>query len=213
MALLIGLPIAVSAQTETLSYVGIPFTSLDASGNLANALANAPRENTGTIVLSSPLGDNFNGTVTPLAWSFDANTEFGDIYLNQNDPQLGVVGNSQSFAFTTDASGELTAWSITIDGGTWGGTNSPSWADVSIISSSGDSFFTGFSSPTCAAPPGYPVGCYEVSESNSNVGFLPTGSWTSKVDAAPEFDAGTSASALTLLLGSLVILRDRLRWS
>lgn len=205
-ALLLGLPIIVSARTETLTYVGSPFTSLSASGNLANALANAPPENTGTIVLDSPLGDDFSGNVTPVSWSFNADTQFGSLYLNQNNPQAGVLGNFESFAFSTDASGALTAWDVTINGGTVSGTNSPSWADVSISSSSGDSFSTGFSTPSCAAPPGVSVPCYEVDESNSAKGY-----WSSEIQAVPEINEVTAASALTLLLGSLLVWRGRLR--
>lgn len=206
LALLVGLPLAVSARTETLTYTGSPFTSLSASGNLTNALANAPPENTGTIVLGSPLGDSFNGAVTPLSWTFDADTQFGSLYLNSDNPEAGTLGNSAEFAFTTDASGTLTAWNVSVDGGILGGTNSPSWADVSISSSSGDSFSTGFSTPSCGAPPGVPVPCYDVSESSSASGY-----WSSRVAAAPEINTGACAGALTLLIGCLLALRGRRR--
>lgn len=203
VALVVGLPMTVSAQTETLDYMGSPFTSVNTDGNPATALANTPPENTGEVILSSPVGDNLSGfQVTPVSWSFDANTPSGWLYLNSNSPFAGQPGNSASFVFSTDATGMLTAWSITVDGGIFVGTNS-SWADASITSW-GDSFSSGLSTPLCGADSGIPAPCYDVSESNSA-----GGSWTSKVAAAPEFDPASSMSALTLLLGGLLILRGR----
>ncbi len=200
------------AQSETLNYFGSPFTSVSASssGSLGATLAaeNTIPENTGQIVLSAPLGDNLsNVAVAPSSYSFDSNTQFGGIYLSSQSPFRNAPGNYASFLFSTNASGMVTGWSISVVGGIFGGTNSPSSATVTI-SNSGDSFSTGFSSPSCAAPNG--GACYSVRESNTSPGsFSVSGSsgGGSGGAAAPEIDPRSAISALTLLLGVLAVLR------
>jgi hypothetical protein len=195
-------PMTANAQTETLDYIGSPFTSRNIDGNLTNGLANAIAENAGELVLSSPLGDNLNNAaVTPLSWSFDSNTQFGSIYLNSHNPAAGDPGDSMSFKFSTDANGAITGWSIAVIGGIFEGTNTPSFADITI-GNAGDTFSTGFSSPSCAAPP--PTPCYTVTESNAV-----SGSWNTTIAQAPEMDSTSAAGALTLLLGCIAVLRGR----
>jgi hypothetical protein len=201
VALLAG-PMVANAQTETLDYTGSPFTSLSITGNSSTGLANAIPENVGELVLSSPLGDNLNNVaVTPVSYSFDSSTRFGSHYLNSGNPQS--PGNSASFLFSTDATGMLTGWNISVIGGDFGGTNSPTWATVTI-SNAGDSFTTGLSTPSCEAPPGVPISCFSVSESNSA-----PGSWDATIARAPEIDPASAASGLTLLLGGVAVLRGR----
>ena len=155
---LLAKSMVANAQTETLDYTGNLFTSLTANGNLSIAVGNAIPENTGELVLSSPLGDNLiNVAVTPVSYSFDTSARFG-FYLNSNNP----FGNSASFLVSTDANGLLTGWNVDVTGGIFGGTNSPSFASVSI-SNAGDSFSEGFSSPSCAAPPGVTISCWSCS--------------------------------------------------
>lgn len=198
---LCGQSMVANAQTETLNYTGSLFTSLTISGNSTNALANAPAQNMGDLVFSSPLADNLNNVaVTPLSYSFNSGTQFGGIYLNSSNPQSGSPGNAASFIVSTDSSGMLTGWNINVTGGIFGGTNSPSFASI-LISNSGDSFSTGFSTPSCAAPPGVSTPCYTVSENNSARGFF------SSTIAAPEIDGASAASGLTLLLGGFAVLR------
>ena len=197
-------PMAANAQTETLDYIGSPFTSRNIDGDLTNGLANTIAENAGQLVLSSPLGDNLNNAVvTPLSWSFDSNTQFGSIYLNSHNPAAGDPGDSMSFLFSTDAKGAITGWSIAVIGGIFEGTNSPSFADITI-GNAGDTFSTGFSSPECAVPPGVPAPCYTVTESNAA-----PGSWNTSIARAPEIDSTSAAGALTLLLGCIAVLRGR----
>jgi len=167
-------------------------------------LANAIPENAGELVLGSPLGDSLNNAaVTPLSWSFDSNTQFGSIYLNSSNPFARGPGESMSFMFSTDANGVLTGWSIAVVGGIFQGTNSPSFAQITI-GNAGDTFSTGFSSPSCAVPPGVPAPCYTVTESNAA-----SGSWSSTIARAPEIDFTSSAGGLTLLLGGIAVLRGR----
>jgi hypothetical protein len=197
-------PMAANGQTETLDYIGSPFTSRSIDGNLTNGLANAIPENAGELVLGSPLGDNLNdAAVTPLSWSFDSNTQFGSVYLNSHNPAAGDPGDSMSFMFSTDAHGVITGWSIAVIGGIFEGTNSPSFAQITI-GNAGDTFSTGFSSPSCAVPPGVPAPCYTVTESNAA-----SGSWNSTIARAPEIDFTAAAGGLTLLLGSIAVLRGR----
>jgi hypothetical protein len=197
-------PMAANAQTETLDYIGSPFTSRSIDGDLTSGLANSIAENAGQLVLSSPLADNLNNAaVTPLSYSFDSNTQFGSIYLNSHNPAAADPGDSMSFIFSTDAKGVITGWSIAVIGGIFGGTNSPSFAQFTA-GNAGDSFSTGFSTPSCAAPP--PTPCYTVTQSNAV-----SGSWNSTIARAPEIDFTSAAAALTLLFGCIAVLRGRAR--
>jgi hypothetical protein len=201
---MLAAPIMANAQTETLDYTGSPFTSLSIDGNLSNGLANAIPRNAGELVLASPLGDNLNNVaVIPISWSFDSNTQFGSIYLNSSNPAAGDPGDSMSFLFSTDANGVLTGWNIAVVGGIFEGTNAPSFAAITI-GNAGDTYSSGFSNPSCNAPPGVPVDCYTVTESNAAAGF-----WKATVTQAPEMDPASAASGLTLLLGGLAVLRSR----
>ncbi len=200
MLVLLAEPMPANSQTETLDYFGSPFTSVSTDGNPSNALANTIAENIGELVFASPLGHNLNNAaVTPLSWSFDSSTQFGGAYLNSHNPFV----DSMSFLFSTDANGVPTAWSIDVTGGPLSGTNAPSFASVTI-DNSGDTFSTGFSSPSCNAPPGVPVPCYFVSENNAAAG-----DWKTAVAKAPEIDLASSANGLTILLAGLAVLGGR----
>jgi hypothetical protein len=198
-------PVIATAQTETLDYVGSAFTSLTIDGNLSNGLQNTIPENTGELVLSSPLGDNLhNAPITPISWSFDTTTQFGSLYLNSKYT-LGAPGAPPLFLFSTDANGVLTGWNIDILAGILGGTNSPSFASVTITNA-GDTYSSGFSTPSCGAPPGVVTPCFRVSESNAA-----PGKWSSAVSSAPEMDPASAASGLTLLFGVLALMRSTRR--
>lgn len=193
-----GVPLAASAQTETLDYLGSPFTNLTVSGNVADGLANAPLAMTGQVVLSAPLGDDLsNFQVTPLSWTFSG------LYLSSSGPVSSQPDNFAQFSVSTDANGALTGWDVSIDAGFFDGTNAPSGTTLSLTDS-GDTLVSFVSGPACAAPPGISVPCFNVSESNDA-----PGSWSSAATRAPEIDPGSAASAFTLLLGSLLLLRGR----
>ena len=197
-------PIAANAQTETLNYVGSLFTQSTISGSPSNGLKNEIPENAGQLTLSSPLGDNLkNVEVTPVSWSFDSTSQFGGLYLNSSNPFAGEPGESTSFSFSTDAGGHLTGWDINVIGGIFASTNSPSFAAFTITNA-GDSYSSGFSTPSCNAPPGVPIPCYQISQSNKA-----SGSWSSTVARAPEIDPASAAGGLTLLMGLLAVARGR----
>lgn len=194
---LIAAPAFAAAQDETLQYVGSPFTSFTATGNIANAFAQSPAENSGDIVLGAPLGDNLNDVaVTPISWNFDATT-------NSNFYLTDLPSNSITFTVSTNGQGALTAWNLSAGGNDFGSTNTPSYAAITLTDS-GDSFAAGVSGFACAPPPGGLTSCFDVSESNSVAG-----SWTTETKPVPEFDTAFLCTALTLLLGSLAVLRGR----
>ena len=204
LILIVFRPVVATAQTETLDYVGSAFTSLTISGNLSNGLRNMIPENTGEVVLSSPLGDSLqNVVVTASSWSFDSTTQFGSVYLNSNYPS--PPGALPLFMFSTDANGVLTGWNIDVTGGTGGSTNSPSFATVTVRNA-GDTYSSGFSTPSCAAPPGVVTPCFGISESNSAPGH-----WSAAISPAPEIDPASAASGLTLFFGALAVLRSKRR--
>jgi hypothetical protein len=210
----ISLPVDANAQSETLTYTGDPFTQATFSGNLSVAEANAPAMDTGTVVLSTPLGDNLNDVfVTPESYAFGGGA-LASFYLNSGSPTVGSFGNSASFEFSTNATGMITQWTVDVVGGIFAGTNSPSSAAITL-GMSGDTYSAFASNPSCAAPPGAPtvVPCYSVSESNidSNSPFSAAGHWQQTINQSPEIDPGMTGSGLTLLAGALAIVRGRRR--
>jgi hypothetical protein len=203
------LPLTANADTETLTYQGSVFTEAILGGNLTSAEQSIIPMNTGSVVLSTPLGNNLvNAMVIPEAWAFDSGTRFGAELDSSRIPFLGLIGNSATFLFSTDATGDITDWNISIDGGRLAGTNT--FASESLtITRSGDTYAIGASTPACAVPPGVPppTGCFGVSESNTAGGH-----WGATITAAaPEIDSSFAGSAFTLLAGCLAIVRARKR--
>jgi hypothetical protein len=208
----ISLPLAAIAQSETLTYTGNPFNQATFSGNLSLAEANAPTMDTGTVVLSTPLGDNLNDVfVTPESYAFGGSV-LASYYLNSGSPVVSLYGNSAAFEFSTNAFGMITQWNVDVTGGIFEGTNSPSGAAITL-GMSGDTYSAFTSSPSCAAPPGVPISCYSVSESNvdSNSFYSAAGHWQQTINQTPEIDTGMAGSGLTLLAGVLAIVRGRRR--
>ena len=82
-------------------------------------------------VMTSLTGWQSAAAITPVSWSFDGTAPFAG-YLDSNGPTAGGPGQSASFVFSTDASGALTGWNINILGGIFSGTNSPSFAAITI---------------------------------------------------------------------------------
>ena len=200
ISLLAGSMVA-TAQTETLDYTGSPFTSLSFTGTMSDALANSLPQNTGELVLSSPLGDNLhNFAVTPVSWSFDSSTPNG-VFLKSNNPFPGP-DDVATFLFSTNASGMLTAWNIVVSGGILQDTTAQSFAAITI-NNAGDSFSSGTSSPSCSLPEPN-TACFTLKQSNTAAG-----AWTASFAKAPEIDLTSAGSGLTLLLGGLAVLRGR----
>jgi hypothetical protein len=208
----ISLPLAANANTETLTYTGIPFTQATLGGNLSLAAAYAPAMDAGTVVLSTALGDNLNDVfVTPESYAFEGGGPASNYLGSATNPYVGEYGNVATFEFSTDSTGMLTQWNVNITGGVFGGTNSPSSASVTLTMA-GDTFSAGFSTPSCAAPPGVTIPCYSIFESNINPPFSAAGHWEQTIaPQAPEMDPGMAGSGMTLLAGCLAMLRGRKR--
>jgi hypothetical protein len=193
---LLGLCVAASianARTETLDYVGSVMSVVSESGYASPA----PFAMIGSVTLSSPLGANLtDAVITPSAWSF--NTPLGE--LSSAFAATQPYDSGATFEIST-VHGAITSWTIDLFGGITGGTNSPS-AESAVLQTGGDSYSGYFSSPSCAAPPGVPTPCFQLSLANTQGGI-----WTNL--NAPELDAASPAAALTLLLGGLAVLCGR----
>jgi hypothetical protein len=96
-------------QCTNLVYTGGPFTSFSATGSNATPLVPLA----GTVTLAAALPANaVNLTVTPTAWNFP---QPQISQLNSVDAQPLDV--PETFTFSTDSSGNVTAWSISV---VWG---------------------------------------------------------------------------------------------
>jgi hypothetical protein len=114
---------AAGAQCTELQYVGAPFSAITASANNTESI-NSPL--VGRITLATPLPPNAsNLTVSPSAWDF---TLENSNYTSANN-WFTYYYYSVSFAFTTDANGNITDWNINIQ---W--TNQPGTENLYIIS-------------------------------------------------------------------------------
>jgi len=199
-AALLSAPL-VNAQTETLDYTGSSFTNVSILGN-NEGIAN-PIQNTGELVLSSPLGDNLHDSaVTPVFFSFEGNTVFGAALSSNTNPFTGPA-DAASFRFSTDAHGTLTAWNIIVSSTIFQGDNPEASAGVTI-NTAGDTFSADAGGSFCLDPAGPPPGCFTIEASSA----LP-GAWKASITTAPEIDPALAASGLTLLLGGLAVLRGR----
>ena len=86
----------------------------------------------GTLTLASPLGDNLNNEfVTPLAFAFSGGT---DAFLLTQATLYTV----ESFQFSTDANGNITAWGITLSTAPGGGCPGPNFVCLGTYSNHGD---------------------------------------------------------------------------
>jgi hypothetical protein len=180
-------PIAAIAQTETLNY-----SEGDFSGNVT---LSAPLPENGSNIHVSPSEFNFVGASYDSCCGYAPITSFEGVGIAPTE-----VNGEASFVFTT-VNGRISAWDINIDLGTTYNSSTQLWLDATI-SNYGDSFTQGISSPACAPP--FPIsGCTPISVSSG------PGVWTGT--QVPEIDPASAAAGLTLLLGSLVVLRGRQR--
>jgi hypothetical protein len=190
---LLGLTLAASsasAGSETLDYAGSVMSVVSESGYAPPA----PFAMVGSITLSSPLGANLtDAVITPSAWSF--NSPLGE--LTSAFAVFQPYDSGATFEIST-VHGAITSWTIDLFGGITEGTNSPS-AESAVLQTGGDSYSGYLSSPSCAAPPGVPTPCFQLSLANTHGGV-----WTTV--NVPELDGGSFAAALALLLGGLAIL-------
>ena len=97
-ALSVAYPASVQAVPTTYQYTGNPFTFAIAPYTTSDFV-------TGMLTLAGPLASNFNGTVTPTAFTFSDGV--------QTLTNLNAVFSS--FLFVTGPTGQITGWDIEVD--------------------------------------------------------------------------------------------------
>lgn len=103
--LLLCAPVAAQ-QCPVLVYNGAPFNTVTSSAGNAQPIASPV---TGTIELPTPLGTNLiNAQVVPTAWDFSGE------YRGLNSVDDFMAWNAPTFIFSTDSSGNITAWSMAL---------------------------------------------------------------------------------------------------
>ena len=98
-ALSLAYPASVQAVPTTYQYTGNPFTSVFGTPYTTSDFVS------GMLTLAGPLASNFNGTVTPTAFTFSDGV--------QTFTNLNAVFFS-SFLFVTGPTGQITGWDITV---------------------------------------------------------------------------------------------------
>jgi len=180
------MPMIAGAQTETLDYTGAAFTPVSINGHFG--IPNI----TGEIQLSAPLGANLtDATVVPVSWSFN------DPMLNSIIASSGPCCTTDSFSFTT-VNGVITGWDIDVSFSN-NVAKTRTWSSIILSNVGGDTYTTGYSTPTCA---GNPDPCFSLKQTTT------PGSWSAAI-AAPEIDPASAAGGFALLLGGLTVLRGR----
>lgn len=215
-------PLAASAS-ETLTYTSSDFTSSYTTGNFPGEVG-VGSYFTADLTLSGPLAANLNDAnlsseVTSLAFTvIDPTAPSADRTEVLNLSALQAEGSK--FSFSTNSAGTITGWNFTA------GITDPS------LSSTSDVLFHSCSNESCApgsynaqnfggtgdwydSEPGSSTasdGCtYNPSAGcGSGGGAGSVGSWsTSGVVSAPELDPATAATAIVLLIGSIIVLNAR----
>jgi hypothetical protein len=157
---------------------------------------------TGVIQLGQTLADNSTQAVTPTSFNFGSIADSNDLTpINQsNDP-------TAMFQFTTNSTGEITAWSIGVANNIALGNT---YVGQSLISTpAGDTYSAYLTAPSCAYAPGE---CYhERVVSGAGVVVDPPSASLTSVVKAPEIDWSRAIAAVTLLCGFTLVLRDSRR--
>lgn len=174
---------AASAQAIPITYVytGNPFTVISDGGGTGPY--NTSDSVTGSVELSTPLGDSFNGSVTPIAFSFS-----DGVQTITNSSTLTTT----TFLFQTDSSGAITHWFIVLE------NSLPSGATNNIDTS----MEAGLSGDTGRV---FEPGVGEVLGAN---GFDP-GTWNQKTSSVP--DTGSSLALLSLSTTALGVAGRRFK--
>lgn len=150
-------------QCTNLIYTGAPFVSLVTSGSNAQSLVPLA----GTVTLSTPLPANAqNVAISPTAWQFNSESQ----NLNSEYTYELIGGTSLPlpvFYFTTDANGNITQWSFTVQ---WYTTSTPEMTMSATSAAPGDTVEFNLSQPSPVPPQ---------TQASSIVGISSTpGAWT-----------------------------------
>jgi hypothetical protein len=202
---LIFASVAAQGQTETLSYQGSPFAFVDNQGSLnppppgnpfAPPVPVAALDDsiTGSLVLSNPLIANGNEAVIPVSYEFSLGSSLL-LTSDTHSPYYNFGGSAFSF---TMANGAITGFDFAA-GWHIGG---PGGRSLSVSGGSGGDQYEAALN-TCGSG-NASQNCW------SRASSLIPGTWS--VSSAPEIDPASAAGGLTLLFGSIVVLRTRRKW-
>jgi hypothetical protein len=181
---------AVSAKADTTyTYRGNPFTVIQCILPLTNCVGSSID---GSFTLASPLGDNLNNAfVNPQSYSFEGD---GIIDSNLNVPR----GNSPTFEFSTNASGQIEGWGVLLTGFQQGSPLGEVNAEFEI-----------FSNPSGVLCPCFPfLSADDISVSIGGLSYNlgPPGTWT--VSGVPEPASGTLLIAGLVGLAGLALKKS-----
>ncbi len=186
LALMSVLPTASKADS-TYTYSGIGTYSNFCNGTYGTTPF-CVGEVTGSLILATPLGDNFNGAVTPLSFSF---SDGENVKFTSSD-SIGLV----QFTFTTNGSGNIVAWDVTLDqDNTVNHTCSDTTAPDSVLAAYGSIFNGQFGAYSCYNIPGATFGAGSINLTNPSPTPTP---WSVSTTASPE-----PSSLLLLCIGVL----------
>lgn len=188
-------PAAALAATETLDYSG-SVMSITSEGSFGGT-GPGPFALNGWVELSGPLGANVtNDAVIPVAWSF--NTPEGILSSSFASNPTNVNGSvGASFTFTT-RNGAVVGWNVVADSLYLPGGPTEVLSDITsddMAGKGGDTYTGMVQNQYCGS-----VLCYSASAADSTPG---------KWSQVPEISVESVAVGLSLLTGSLVILRGR----
>jgi len=185
---------------ETLDYTGQGMNGAFATG-FTTALPADVIQITGDVVLAQALNPNqANQLVTPVSYAFGGILTSSLAYLGNGN---GYASNT--FLFSTQ-NGNIVGWDIMLSN-----SNNATYTNASLISTqNGDTYTANQEPASCWFTHG--MGCSIYSASN-NVG----GSWVDPPPTikstltAPEFDGSRAITALLLLCGMTLVLKDSRR--
>lgn len=180
---------AVNAQV-TWDYTGPLMTTTNESGQPSDTV----NQITGDVVLSQALAPDVIQTVTPVSFAFGQLTSAD---IASQEPSIAT--QPTLFTFTTNAQGAIVGWNVTV-GLSVNSNSARTVVNLQTSSGQGDSYSVGEQGNGCSVyscPPGF---SYSYAANTSS-----TGSWVDPPASAPELDVSQWESALTLLIGAILI--------
>ncbi len=189
-------------QCTQLGYTGAPFTTVTASANNNQPIASPL---VGTITLAEPLPANAsNYVVSPAAWDFS--TENSN-YTSTNGWFAFYNNTNISFAFSTDANGNIIGWSISLY---WDNGPTENFYSIKTTSTNaGDAVAVQFNNTIS------PSGPMQIAGSSASAGTWScisnmTATYAALPDPPPVNPLAAQVAALTAEVNSLIAERNEL---